>query len=317
MKKAILYQTLENKRVQCQLCYRRCVIDPEKRGFCRTRLNLEGDLYTLTYGAISYINPTAIEDKPFINFFPGTQCLSIGSFGCNFRCLGCQNNDISWCTEMLDDLADWAISLQPQERNQANYNGPGLKIMSPEDVIQEALDNGCAGIAFTYNEPIIWLEFVLDTAKLAKENGLYTVYVTNSYLTPEHLDVIGPYIDAMALDIKSLDDRYYSVYCNVDNAVKRVLASCDEAANRHNIYVETRTCVVPGANDDPQMLYQIAGWIHQHLGEDSVWHLLQFQPRHLLSHLPATPPQVLSEGQEMGWRAGLKHVSVVLDKGCD
>jgi pyruvate formate lyase activating enzyme len=317
LKKAILYQTLENNRVRCQLCYRRCVIDPEERGFCRTRLNLGGDLYTLTYGAISYINPTAIEDKPFSNFFPGTKCLSIGSFGCNFRCLGCQNDHLSWRTEELDKLANWAICLQPQERNEANFNGPGLKIMSSENVIQEALDQGCAGIAFTYNEPIVWLEYVLDTATLAKEKGLYTVYVTNSYLTPEHLEVIGPHIDAMALDIKCLDDDYYAVYCNVAGAVKHVLAACDEAANRYNIYVETRTCVIPGANDNPQMLYQIADWIQRHLGEDSVWHLLQFQPRHLLSHLPATPTQVLRDGQEMGWRAGLKHVGVVLDKGCD
>lgn len=317
MKKAILYQTLEKQRVQCQLCYRRCVIEPENRGFCRTRLNLDGELFALTYGAISYINPTAIEDKPLINFFPGTKCLSIGSFGCNFRCLGCQNDNISWNTEMLDNLAQWAISLQPQERNQTTCNGLGTTIMSPEDVVQKASEHGCAGIAFTYNEPIIWLEFVVDTAKLAKENGLYTVYVTNSYLTPEHLDVIGPYIDAMALDIKSLDDQYYNNYCNVEKAVQRVLASCDDAANRHHIHVETRTCVIPGANDDPQMLFQIAEWIHGHLGEDSIWHLLQFQPRHFLSHLPATPPQVLAEGQEMGRRAGLKQVGVVLNKGCD
>jgi pyruvate formate lyase activating enzyme len=184
-------------------------------------------------------------------------------------------------------------------------------------VTQDLLIQLLTGIAFTYNEPIIWLEYVLDTAKLAKEKGLYTVYVTNSYMTPEHLDVIGPYIDAMALDIKSLDDGYYAEYCTVNEAVKHVLALCDAAANRHHIYIETRTCVLPGANDNPQMLYQIAEWICQHLGENSVWHLLQFQPRHLLSHLPATPPQILKEGQEMGLRAGLKQVNVVLNKGCD
>lgn len=316
MRKAILYRELSSNRVQCTLCYRSCIILPGERGYCQSRINLDGELYSLIYGIVSVFEPTPIEDKPFIRFRPGTVCLSVGTYGCNFRCPGCQNHELSWGTRELDALADWARSLPAEHRDQVLPAEVGLTVMMPEEIVQEALDMGCEGIAFTFNEPTIWLEYVLDVARLAHEHRLYTVYVTNSYLSPEHLNVLGPHLDAMALDIKSLDDGYYTEYCDVASAAQNVLRSCLQAAS-NGIHVETRTCIVPGANDDPEMLDGIATWIRDNLGEDSVWHVLRFFPKHRLAHLSPTPMETLQAGVEIGRRAGLEYVNLVADKGCD
>jgi pyruvate formate lyase activating enzyme len=212
-----------------------------------------------------------------------------------------------------------AMALEAPEGN--NYpqklESLGIKYMEPTAVIQYAKSQFCDGIAFTYNEPTIWLEYVLDTSRLAKENNLYTAYVSNSWLTPMHMDLIGPHIDAMALDIKSMDEGYYAELCQVENAVDKVLQTCAYAGQHHAIHVETRTCVVPNHNDDPQMFEKIADWILQNLGENSVWHILRFFPKHKLTLLPSTPMDLLETAVSIGKSRGLKYVDIVADKGCD
>jgi pyruvate formate lyase activating enzyme len=192
MREAMLYRKLNDNTVQCELCYRQCTILSGNRGYCLSRLNRDGTLYSLIYGVISAIEATPIEDKPFIRFHPGTKCLSIGTFGCNFRCMGCQNHEISWGTEVLDGLADCAMSLAGTDASLDGCVHGDFDCMSPEDVLDEAERLGCQGIAFTYNEPTIWLEYVLDTARLAKQRGLYTVYVTNNWLQPKHVMSLAP-----------------------------------------------------------------------------------------------------------------------------
>jgi pyruvate formate lyase activating enzyme len=184
---------------------------------------IDGTLYSLIYGVVSFVEPTPIENKPIIRFKPGSRCLSIGTYGCNFRCLGCQNHEISWGVEELDTVAEMFLEAPGGNNHRQRLKTLVLKYMEPMDVIKYAKNQFCDGIAFTYNEPTIWIEYVLDTPRLAKENNLYTVYVTNSWLTPNHLDLIGPYIDAMALDIKSMDDGYYAELCQAENAVDKVL----------------------------------------------------------------------------------------------
>ncbi len=317
MKEAMLYRKLLGQKVQCGLCYRRCLIGEGERGYCLSRLNVGGTLYSLVYGVISAMEATPIEEKPLIRFHPGTRCLSVGTFGCNFRCKGCQNHEISWGREELDLLAEQALRGNGPEAVQGKVGSDGFQYLAPDRLVQKALDLGCEGVAFTYNEPTIWLEYVLEVAEGAKQAGLYTVYVTNSWFTPEQSDVLAPCIDAMALDIKSLDDAYYEELCDVKLATGRVLQTCADACNHHGIHVETRTCIVPGYNDDPDMLGRIAVWIRDHLGEDSTWHILRFFPKHRLTEIPPTPEESLKAAQRIGRETGLKHVNVVADKSCD
>ena len=266
---------------------------------------------------ISAIEATPIEEKPLIDFHPGSRCLSVGTFGCNFRCKGCQNHEISWGRDELDLLADHALKADSPHAVPYRSASNPFQYLTPEELVQKALELDCEGVAFTYNEPTIWLEYVLEAADQAKERGLYTAYVTNSWLTPEHVEVLAPRIDAMALDIKSMDDGYYEELCDVKSAVGKVLQTCADASNKHNIHVETRTCIVPGHNDDPQVLGRIALWIRDHLGEDSIWHILKFFPKHQLNDLPPTPEESLLDAQRIGKQIGLKHVNVVADKSCD
>jgi pyruvate formate lyase activating enzyme len=313
MKPALLYEKLPDNYARCGLCYRRCRIGDGLRGFCRSRLNRGGNLFSLNYGILSVVQATPIEEKPFLQFRPGTTCLSIGTFGCNFRCKGCQNHLLSWNTVELDALAanssdfDSCVADQPELAN--------IRQLTPEAVIDEALNAGCQGIAFTYQEPTIWAEFVQDTAQLAKQRGLYTVYVTNGWLTPENLDLIGPHIDAIAPDIKSLNDGYYINTCGIPGGASAVLETCIRAVHKYGMHLETRTCVIPGFNDDDETFREIAAWIIDNMGRKCAWHLLRFFPKHEFSHLPPTPLATLAKARQIGARLGLRNIHIH-DAGC-
>jgi pyruvate formate lyase activating enzyme len=226
--------------------------------------------------------------------------MSIGSYGCNFRCGGCHNLEISWGVSALDDLA----------RGQSHE-----AFVSPENLIKSALRHKVDGIAFTYSEPAVWLEYVLDVSKLAHENGLYTVYVSNSFVTEEALQLMAPHVDALCSDIKSLDADFYRDICPVAE-VDQVL-SCIETAQKLGIHVETRTNIIPGKNDDPEMLRGIASWIRDHLGAESPWHITRFFPAYKLAHIPATPGESLWLAHDEARKVGLENVYVYDDKGCD
>ena len=174
---------------------------------------------------------------------------------------------------------------------------------------------GVQGIAFTYSEPAVWLEYVLDVSRLAHAAGLYTVYISNSFVTDEALAAMAPHVDVLCSDIKSLSDAFYREICRTAT-VQAVLASI-EAAHRLGIHVETRTNIIPGRNDDPDMLRAIAVWIRDHLGSDSPWHLTRFFPAYRLSHLPATPEEILWRAHDAARTVGLRNVYVYGEKGCD
>jgi len=303
MKKALLWDKLENNIIQCKTCPRYCKISVGKTGFCKTRVNKNGKLYTLIYGIVSKISVDQIEDKPLYFFKPSTKCLSIGTYGCNFRCKGCQNAELSWGTSILEKLFNENDSIQ---------------YTSPEKIVEIAIENSCSGIAFTFNEPAIWLEYVLDVAKLAKSKDLYTAYVTNSFISQESLDILGPYIDALATDIKSMKNEFYQEVCSAKTpTVKNVLNSISYAHKKWNIYIETRTNIIPGYNNDSKTLKEIALWIKENLGPESPWHITKFFPAHKFSHLQETSMRTLKKAQKIGWKAGLKNVNIITNKGCD
>jgi len=295
-----LQEKLADGTTRCNLCLWQCRLKHGQRGFCQAHVNRHGTLYNLSYGIISAMDIGPIEDKPVKHFRPGTRVMSVGSYGCNFRCGGCHNLEISWGTEALDALA----------------RGESTAVhASAEQLVEAALRHGVEGIAFTYSEPAVWLEYVLDVSQRAREAGLYTVYVSNSFVTDEALELMAPWVDVLCSDIKSLDNEFYKKICP-RATVQQVLESV-ERAHQLGIHVETRTNVIPGYNDDPVMLKQIAEWIHDHLGADSPWHITRFFPAFKLSDVPPTPSESLWQAHAMAQEAGLTRVYVYDDKGCD
>ena len=295
-----LQQTLDNGDVVCNLCLWRCRLRHGQRGFCQAHVNRNGRLYNLSYGIISAIEVESIRNKPVYHYRPESRVMSIGSYGCNFRCKGCHNLEISWGVDALDRLA----------RGQSTDAW-----VRPEQIIETALKHGVDGIAFTYSEPAVWLEYVLDVSRLAQAAGLFTVYVSNSFVTDEALEVMAPYIDVLCSDIKSLSAAFYHDICPV-STVEQVLGSIRKAAEL-GIHVETRTNVIPTKNDDPAELLRIAEWIRDNLGADSPWHVTRFFPAYKLSHLPATDTNLIEQAAAAAREIGLEHVYAHTDISCD
>jgi len=295
-----LQERLDNDTTRCNLCLWRCKIGHGQRGFCQAHVNRNGTLYNLSYGILSSIDIDPIEDKPVRHYRPGTRVMSVGSYGCSFRCGGCHNLEISWGVEALDELAKG-------ESKEA--------WVSPQSLVDTALRADVQGIAFTYSEPAVWLEYVMDVSRLAHDAGLYTVYVSNSFVTDEALEMMAPYIDVLCSDIKSMSDDFYKEICR-PATVQQVLDSIKKAHDL-GIHVETRTNIIPGKNDNPEEYEQIATWVRDNLGKDSPWHITRFFPAYKLDHLPMTPEADLFAAEQAAQRVGLENIYVYNDKGCD
>lgn len=295
-----LQEKLDSGAVRCHLCHWRCKLVHGQRGFCQAHVNRNGTLYNLSYGILSAMDIGPIEDKPVRLYRPGSQVLSIGSYGCNFRCGGCHNLDISWGVKALDELA--------KGQSSAAY-------ASPAELVESAVRLEVDGIAFTYSEPAVWLEYVIEVSRLARDAGLFTVYVSNSFVTPEALEVMAPWIDVLCSDVKSFDDSFYKELCSVAS-VDQVLTTI-EKAHQLGIHVETRTNIIPGKNNNVETYRAIASWIKNKLGADSPWHITRFFPAFKLAHLPPTSLDDLSQALEIARQVGLKNVYVYGDKGCD
>ncbi len=287
MHEAMLYERLPSSRVRCNICQWRCAIGPDKLGVCRMYHNRDSTLYNMNYAKVSSVAADPIEKKPLFHFFPNTLAFSLGSWGCNFHCQDCQNWEIS-CTEIGEPLR------HPKE-------------LQPQAAVELAKQYKCAGIAWTYNEPTMWFEYTLDSARLAKENNLYTVYVTNGYMTPEALDTIGPYLDAWRVDVKGFSDSLYRSLAKITRW-RGILEVARRAKDKWNMHVEVVTNIIPTMNDDDQQLEGIARWIHDELGELTPWHVTRFYPNYDLTNLPPTPVSTLERAYDIGEKAGLKFV---------
>lgn len=287
--KEALLQAPEGERVRCSLCPWRCLIGRGKRGVCGVRLNDGGTLYSLIYGKVSSIAVDPIEKKPLFHFYPGSKVFSLGTFGCNMRCRHCQNWEISHASP---EVGDGRLSELP-----------------PAAAVKLAQEYGCQGIAWTYNEPTIWFEYTLDSARLAREAGLYTVYVTNGYITRDALDLIGPYLEAFRVDVKGFTKEFYRYLAKIPD-FRPVLEAAVYAKNRWNMHVEVVTNVIPTLNDDEPQLRALADWIVSDLGPETPWHVTRFIPQFELADLPPTPVATLEKAREIGERAGLRFVYI-------
>jgi pyruvate formate lyase activating enzyme len=285
MRKAMFQQPEGEGRVRCGLCRFRCSIADGRRGLCGVRENRAGVLYTLVYGKAVAENVDPIEKKPLFHFHPGSLSYSVSTVGCNFRCLHCQNHQIS----------QW-----PQER------GPiaGAEV-APERLVQRALDAGCRSIAYTYTEPTIYFEYAYETARLARQAGLGNVFVSNGYITPEALETIAPYLDAANIDLKGFSDDFYR---EVAGASLQGVLDCLCDYHRHGIWLEVTTLLIPGRNDDPEELRQLTRFIAEELGPETPWHVTGFYPTYKLQDAPPTPLASLQTARKIGQQAGLQFV---------
>lgn len=290
----------QNGSTQCQLCLWQCNLRHGQRGFCQAHVNRYGTLYNLTYGIISAMDIGRIEDKPVRHYQPGSKILSVGSYGCNFRCQGCHNLEISWGEDALDQLA----------------RGESTSAFVPaESLVDCALRHGLQGIAFTYSEPAIWLEYIIDVAKIARSKGLFLIYVSNSFISRQALEFIAPHIQVLCSDIKSMRQDFYQEIC-VKAKLDEILDSICYAQEL-GIHVETRSNIIPGKNDNIEELQKTAEWIRDNLGEQSPWHITKFFPAYQLSHIKETPSETLQSAYKIARQIGLQNVYVYDDTGCD
>lgn len=293
MKEAYLYSKLDKKldeklddgKVRCQLCAHRCAIRPGNRGICNVRENRDGILHTLVYDKLIAQNVDPIEKKPIFHMLPGSLSYSVATVGCNFKCLFCQNA---------------GIAHMPSDGGMIT----GRKA-TPADVVADAKRSGCESIAYTYTEPTIYFEFAYETAKLAREAGIRNVWVSNGYLTPESLEMIGPYLDAANIDLKAFSDEFYKTYCAARlEPVKATL----KAMKRRGILLEVTTLLIPDANDDPDELTALASFIADELGPETPWHISRFHPTYNLTDRSVTPVESLKSAYDIGVAAGLHYV---------
>jgi pyruvate formate lyase activating enzyme len=286
MKEALFYEKLDNHAVQCHLCAHHCVIARGKRGICGVRENRGGILCTLVYGRTIAENIDPIEKKPLFNFLPGSKSFSIATAGCNFRCLHCQNHDIS-----------------QMPRNRDAIMGKNL---SPDDIVSLAKQYGCESISYTYTEPTIYYEYACDTAKRASAEGIKNVFVTNGYITEEPLRAISPYLDAANIDLKSFTEGFYKKICG---AKLQPVLDAIKLYRDLNIWIEITTLIIPTHNDSTPELEQIASFIKD-LGTDIPWHITAFHPTYRLTDQAPTPVSALMQARDIGIRAGLRYVYV-------
>ena len=284
---AMLWEPLDDGRVLCRVCPRLCRIAPGAAGVCRARINRDGRLYTLIYDRVCSVAADPIEKKPLYHFFPGSTVLSLGSVGCNFACRHCQN----WQLAHAD-----AATVERDLRELPVRNLPVL-----------AEHNGCAGIAWTYNEPTIWLEYILDGAQVAHEHGLYTVMVTNGYVTPAGLDLFAQFIDVWRVDIKGFEEATHKRLCRVGHP-EAVRLGAELAKHFHGMHVECVTNIVPTVNDSENELRAVARWMATDLGADTPWHVTRFVPYLEFADLEPTPLSTLVRAREIGVEEGLRFV---------
>ena len=265
MKRAAFWRTTESGKIQCELCPHRCVIAEKKTGLCGIRRVDDGGLVAAGYGLLSSLHNDPIEKKPLFHFHPGSAIFSLGGWGCNFACSFCQNWQISQ-----------AVNAQAQS-------------FRPDEVVQSAREQPSPGIAYTYNEPLINYEFVLDCAQLARSRGLFNVLVTNGFIEEKPAAGLLPYIDALNIDIKSMDEAFYKQQCR--GALAPVLRFARQAV-AEGCHVEITNLLIPGLNDSEEQVGQVSAWMAANLGRETPLHLSAYHPEYKMD-IPPTPPAVL------------------------
>jgi pyruvate formate lyase activating enzyme len=286
---ALFWDDLGGGKGRCTLCPHYCVVGENKEGLCRARGMRSGRMVSLTYSRPATIISDEIEKKPLYHFHPGTRALSLGSLGCNVLCTGCQN---------------WQIS-----HASARTETTRLPSLSPQEALAMARKHKLAGVAFTYNDPVVWIEYVHDVCAVFREAGLYTAFITAAYMSEAALDYVAPVVQAFKFDLKAASPEGWARLSKVKDPGPACGAAV-RASKVHGCHVEVVSNIVPELNDSAADLTTMAVWVRDNLGPTTPWHVTRFLPDFELSYLPATPIPVLERGVSLGKAAGLRFVYV-------
>ncbi|MBK1731497.1 AmmeMemoRadiSam system radical SAM enzyme [Thiococcus pfennigii] len=278
------WHRLDDGRIQCDLCPRLCRINEGQRGLCFVRACEGGQIVLTTYGRSSGFCIDPIEKKPLNHFLPGTAVLSFGTAGCNLTCRYCQNWDMSKSREM-DTLADAA---------------------APETIARAAESLGCRSVAFTYNDPIVFLEYAVDVARACRARGVKTVAVTSGYIRPEPRAEFFRWMDAANVDLKAFSERFYHELCSAH--LEPVLDTLEYLVRETDVWVELTTLLIPGENDSHEELDAMTRWLREHLGPDVPLHFTAFHPDYKMRDSPSTPASTLNRARAIARENGLRYV---------
>jgi pyruvate formate lyase activating enzyme len=297
--KARLWDALDDKKVKCHVCSNECLILPGKVGICRTRKNFDGELYTLIYGSlISSGSIDPIEKKPLYNFWPGASAYSIASIGCSFKCQNCQN----WSISQANPTDNGKDGYYDFEDNKGR--GVSLVEMTPEQLIKRVVKSNAKTLAYTYNEPLIWHEWILDTVPLLKKEDIKTILVTNGYSTPEaSKELIEIGIDAANIDIKAMTDEFYKKICGV-KSVQPVLDTA-KRFKEGGIHVELTNLIIPDLNDRREDIEKLCSWIIENLGKETPIHFSAYHPDFKMPSMKRTPYDTLDMAYKIAKNLGL------------
>lgn len=283
MKEALFYKKEETNSnvVICYLCSNNCTLKQGQLGICGVRKNIDGTLYSLSYGKLIAINPDPIEKKPLFHFQPASRSLSIASEGCNLKCPWCQNYHIS-----------------------VLRGEPKGEYISPQELIKTAKMTNCSSISYTYTEPIVHFEFFLEVGIIAREHGLKNIFVTNGTFSKESCKEALKFLDGANIDLKVMDPGNFKKFCKGN--LQSVLDSI-EFFVKNNVWIEVTTLLVPTVNDDEKQLRSIAKFLVS-ISPYIPWHITRFHPDYKFTHVPPTPPELIEKGREIGLEEGLKYV---------
>ena len=296
-KEAYLYKKLDDNSVRCLTCGHKCTIKENKFGICQTRKNIGGTCYSLIYGALSAESLDPIEKKPLFHFYPGHLVYSISCVGCSFKCKNCQNYHLSM-TKVTDEEAKFV------DYSNRSIN---LKVKTPAELIESIKKSGCELLAFTYNEPLIWLEYIVDVCQLAREEGIKIVLVSNGYSTPEAVEMLAPCVDAANIDIKAFSSEFYKKICAVPD-FSPVLDTV-KYFHKNGVFVEITNLIIPTLNDKDEDIKNLCNWCMDNLGPSVPIHFSAYRPMYKLN-LPSTPVKTLIKARNIAKQLGFHHVYV-------
>lgn len=279
------YRKLSGDRVQCGICPNSCLLSPGDRSVCRSKINHQGTLYSLAYGNACSVHLDPVEKKPLFHFKPGTTAFSIAATGCNFRCLNCQN---------------WEIS-QVKPHEVRHYD------LFPDKVVREARRAKAASVAYTYSEATTYFEYMIDTARLARAQGLDNLWISNGYINPEPLLALCEYLSGANVNLKSFSD---AIYRKLNGGRLQPVLNTFKTMHGQGVHFEMTNLVVPGYVDDADMVKRMCGWILENLGPDHPLHFLRFFPKYKLDRLPPTPVSTLLRFRELAMAEGIRYVYV-------
>lgn len=307
VREAYHYRKL-GRNAQCVLCPNGCILEPGDRSHCRNRVNRDGTLYTMAYANPCAMHVDPIEKKPLFHFLPSASAFSLATSGCGFRCLNCQNWDISQRKpEETKDPRGAPLRLQPKELERMARNDMLRLTMPPEDVVAAAAHFQSATIAYTYSEPTVWYEYMLDTAKIARTRGIKNVWVTCGYMQREPLAEFCRYLDAASVNLKSYSD---DIYRDLNSGRLQPVLDTLMMLKREGVWFEVINLIVPTYTDKPDLIRAMCGWLVDHLGPDYPLHFSRFHPAHKLERLPSTPTEILIQARDIATQAGLHYVYI-------